>query len=369
MAQHSGLKGYSGDGLAMMGFDRQHIMRALRYQKPVTSFRSQYAYHNGLFVVAGALGQKLTGRTWEENVAQDFFKPLDMSQSTASLKAFQDAPNACAVHVKQDGRVVALAKDWPLHNWAYEYGPAGGINSNVVDMLKWLKFQMGDGKVNGRQLISRENLDYMHLPQTILGGAGNLSEQHCYCLGWVYSSFSPQPIIWHTGGTTGCKTIVALAPGAKWGIVILSNIISSLPEALAHRFYDLYFGKPAKDRAAENLAEEKKAFKTRKAAPSAGQPPLALTKYAGVFRNPAYGDFTVRPAQKALEVTMGPWQVKMKLLPFNRDTFVMEWPLILNPADQETAEFAIGADGKAQSMRLSWDGGQEFVRVEQKAGQ
>ena len=66
---------------------------------------------------------------------------------------------------------------------------------------------------------------------------------------------------------------------------------------------------------------------------------------------------------------MGPWQDKMQLLPLNRDAFLMEWPGVISPGQVEVAEFDIGPDGKAWSMKLSWDGGQEFVRVEQKTGQ
>jgi CubicO group peptidase (beta-lactamase class C family) len=368
MAQRSGLAPYSGDAQAMIGYDRGHIMRALRHLKPVTSFRSQYAYHNGLYLVAGALGEKFTGKTWEENVAQELFKPFGMAQSSTGLAAYKKAPNASALHIKPEKQVTALSKDWPLHNWVYEYGPAGGINSNLKDMVKWLKFQMGDGKAGGRQVISKENLEYMHLPQTITGGS-NFAERHYYGLGWVYSSLSPLPMIWHNGGTTGSKTMVAFAPGAKWGIVVLSNLITSLPEALAHKFYDLYFGNPAKDYSAENLAAEKKAMEAQKAPAVAGQAPLALDNYAGVFRNAVYGDFTVRPIEKALEVSMGPWQAKMQLLPLNRDAFMMKWPGVISSGQLEVAEFAIGPDGKAWSMRLTWDGGQEFVRVPPKAGE
>ena len=150
MAQRSGLMAYAGDAQAFMGYDRKHIMRSLRYIKPITSFRSQFAYVNGPFVVAGALGEKLTGKPWEQNIKEMFFKPLGMASTSACLKGFNQAPNATRLHVEDDDKITTLPRNWPQQNWVYEYGPAGGI-----------KFQRGrHGQVaqvpDGRRHLRRQ---------------------------------------------------------------------------------------------------------------------------------------------------------------------------------------------------------------------
>ena len=63
MAQRSGLPGSAGDTQAVLGFPREHLLRSLARFKPVTSFRSSYAYQNGLFLAAGALVEQKTGKT------------------------------------------------------------------------------------------------------------------------------------------------------------------------------------------------------------------------------------------------------------------------------------------------------------------
>ena len=50
-------------------------MRALRYIKPATSFRSGYAYDNVLYAVAGQLIEEVSGQTWEEFVASACSSP------------------------------------------------------------------------------------------------------------------------------------------------------------------------------------------------------------------------------------------------------------------------------------------------------
>ena len=72
-----------------------------------------------------------------------------MSATTAGLEGLHQAKNVTFLHQKTGEKVEALPADWPDHNWVYVYGPAGGINSNVLDMTKWLRLQLGKGKFNG----------------------------------------------------------------------------------------------------------------------------------------------------------------------------------------------------------------------------
>ncbi len=89
-----------------------------------------------------------------------------------------------------------MPADWPDHNWVYAYGPAGGINSNILDMTKWLRLQLGKGKFNGEQLISEANLQFLHTPKTIMGT--DPSKMAYYCEAWLYQPFRPSP----SSGTT-----------------------------------------------------------------------------------------------------------------------------------------------------------------------
>jgi CubicO group peptidase (beta-lactamase class C family) len=363
MAQHSGLPQFAGDGQAFMGFDRAHIIHSLRYLKPVSSFRSQYAYQNGLFLVAAALVEKYTGKSWEDNLKARLLEPLGMTSITAGLEGFKEAKNVTFLHEKTGDHVEPIPSDWPYHNWVYIYGPAGGINSNVLDMTKWLQLQLDKGKVNGKQLISKANLDFLQTPKTIMGT--DPSKMAYYCEAWVYQPFHPCPIIWHNGGTSGNKTMVAFMPEVGLGIVVLSNLITNLPESLAFQFFDLYFHNPPRDWSKERLEDMKQAEAKDKPPPrpASPAPPLPFERYASTFDNPVYGQFTIIPEQDKLYMVFGQNKHKVLLQPFDRDWFTFTW---LN--DLSSAVFTIGPDGWAQSMLVDWDGGTEFKRVEAKPG-
>jgi CubicO group peptidase (beta-lactamase class C family) len=363
MAQHSGLAPYAGDTQALLGFDRAHIIHSLRYLKPVTSFRSQYAYQNGLFLVAAALVEKYTGKSWEDNLKARIFEPLDMSATTAGLEGFQQAKNVTFLHQKTGGKVEAIPADWPYHHWVYTYGPAGGINSNILDMTKWLRLQLKQGKFNGKQLISEANLNFLQTPKTIMGT--DPGKMMYYCEAWLHQPFRPHPLIWHNGGTSGNKTMVAFMPGTGVGIAVLSNLITDMPEALAYKFFDLYFHNPSRDWSKDGLEKMKEAAAKDKPPkrPASPAPPLPLERYAGVYSNPVYGQITITAEQDKLSMLLGMHRHKVWLHPFDRDSFTFTWPL-----DLEVAVFTIGPDGRALRLSLDLDGVAEFERVGEKPG-
>ncbi|MCX5712424.1 MAG: serine hydrolase, partial [Candidatus Omnitrophica bacterium] len=356
MAQHSGLPGYSADSVIMCGFDRAYVRSILRYIKPVSSFRAKYAYQNHLFLVAAELLEKLSGKTWEDNVRERIFAPLGMTNSSVDMDSFQRSGNAASLHVKSGDKVIVLPMDWKYMDWVYKYGPAGGINSNIKDMAKWIKFQINSGAVSGKQLVSQENMQFLRSPKTITE-ADFEGHKAYYCQGWLYMENQPYPIIWHNGGTTGMKTMVAFIPEAKIGIVILSNLITSFPELLAFRFFDEYFGKSVKDTSAEALAKEKKEIEEAKAKlpkkpeyPSGAMP---LEKYSGTYSNPVYGKIKVEVKGDTLIVTGGPRPMQLVLKHWDKDIFSESCPDFgFEDSGGVFARFEVGPDNKITGLTI-----------------
>ncbi len=68
MAQHSGMKPYAGDILAILGYSREDIVRSTAHLAPVYSFRSEFSYVNNLWVTAAAVVEAKTGKSWEKNL-------------------------------------------------------------------------------------------------------------------------------------------------------------------------------------------------------------------------------------------------------------------------------------------------------------
>lgn len=370
MAQRSGMPPHALDLLVMLGFDRDHVRYALRYAKPISSFRSEFAYQNSLFLVAAQLIEKHTGKSWEDNVKDGIFESLGMSSSTTDMKSFQEAKDVTSLHHRLGDKIVTLSKDWPYLHWTYVYGPAGGINSNITDMAQWLKFQVNNGVFNGKALVTEGNMNFMHTPKTITNLTSG--KRQYYAEAWVYREDTPYPIVWHNGGTTGCKTMVAIVPEAKVGVVVLSNLIdSSLPESLAFRFFDMYLGNPEVDWSTQMLATMKEGIKRTEAAlaspPDHPFPPMPLAKYVGDYRNDVYGEINISERSGGLVLTIGPKRVEMYLTPWNRDTFSVFWPFYGNVANPGGfASFEAAPEGTVTKVTvdlLNEDGCGVFQRV------
>lgn len=351
MAMRSGLATGSGEGLCSMGYNRSFLMHSIRYMQPETSFRSAYAYQNLPFLWAAALVENKTGKSWEENVQERIFEPLNMSNSSTDQRSFQRASDVAYLHVKKNGYITALPMDQNSTDWVYTVGPAGGINSNIEDMAKWLCLQMNNGSHESQQILSESSIRYMQSPRTIMNTVAKKNNAY-YCQGWMYMEASPYPVIFHSGGTTGHSALVAFVPQAKIGIVILSNVYGDvLPNYLMFRFLDLYFGNNAWEDVLEALALTKAPRSQADASASwqTDSPHAArsLETYIGNYSNQTLGIINISQSNGTLILYAGPGRLKMPLLLTGGDSFSLS-----KTGTGPVATFLIGNEGKAESVQI-----------------
>ena len=84
LTHRSGLGLGAGDltFMAHADFTRADVVKALRWLKPVTSFRSQFAYDNVLYAVAGVVIERESGKVWEDFMRERVLRPIGMTEST-----------------------------------------------------------------------------------------------------------------------------------------------------------------------------------------------------------------------------------------------------------------------------------------------
>jgi len=347
MAQHSGLPPTAGDLQILFDVDSAHIIHSLRYIKPVSSFRTEFAYQNGLFLVTGHIIELLTGKTWEQNLQQRIFEPLGMLSTTASYPEFQQAANRVSFHQNINGTIQPLAQDWIYGGYVDLVAPAGSINSNVKDMVKYLQFHMNQGKFNNKQLLSAHNMHVTHSPKTIIPSTSG-APQIYYAEGWIYQEYRPSPVIWHNGETSGAKNMLAFMPDEKIGIVVLSNLrATQFPEQIAWSFFELYFDKPL-----TTMKPKPEPVSVQcNNPPAKASPAMPLEKYAGVYNNQVYGTMHIFEKNGGLFATMGSRKTEMPLQHWNRDIFCLQLPVVDAPADG-FAYFKVNPEGRIEGVTL-----------------
>jgi hypothetical protein len=353
--------------MAILGYPADYIVSKMRLIEPVTSFRSEFAYVNNLFLVAADLAQATGGQAWADGLDARLFRPLGMRSSSSGQSPFATAANAASPHKIVDGKVTAFAASAPQVAWAYTYGPAGGINSTVRDMAQWLRMLLGSGTFEGARIVGADNLSVVMSPHTIIRfpKSGPLANTpfvrfpSYYCNGWISSAASPHTLVWHNGDNNFMHAAIGVIADAHTGIVILTNLGgSSLADALLWRWFDLVGGNPETDWSTafhDVWSAQQTAGRAPFAAPVAdASPPQALARYAGTFRSPVYGDVTVSIDGKQLRLVAGPAKVAMTLVHRTRDTFVLsQVDLDAFLGDSGLATFAFGADGAVSALTLS----------------
>jgi CubicO group peptidase (beta-lactamase class C family) len=319
---------------------RDDILRRLRHAKPNTSFRSQFGYQNIMFLAAGQVVPAVAGTTWDEFVKARIFTPLGMKSSSTSIRAFRKDDPVATPHVRIEEKMEPIR--WRNIDNA---GPAGSINSTVVDMAQWIRLQLNEGVYGGKRLLTSKAIREMHSPQSVLRTEGMGPEGRywevmhpgsrllVYGLGWVMREYRGRVLVQHGGSIDGMRSVTILVPEEKLGLVILSNRGGHvLPEAIGQRVLDAYLGGVRRDWSAEMLEVQKVREKEARAAEkkvekeriTGTKPSLALEKYAGTYRDALYGAFTVAHEKGKLVARFGPSLVG-KLEHWHLDTFRATW--------------------------------------------
>ncbi len=253
LVHRSGLGLGAGDLLWWPGstYDREEIVRRLRYIKLATSFRSAYAYDNLLYTVAGEVIQAVSGTSWEDFVAGRILNKVGMMDSNVRHSAAAAGGNVASPHAKVEGIVRPIA---PLTS--DNTNPAGGINSSAEDMAKWMLVRLARGKLaDGTALYSERTAREIETPVTIMPNpappaelAALKSNFAAYALGLDACDFRGQRVLTHTGTLPGYLSRVTIIPERNLGIAVLTNAdFKELRDALTWQIVDNDLGAPATD--------------------------------------------------------------------------------------------------------------------------
>lgn len=366
LTHRSGLS--RGDRVWMnSGFSRGEVLRRVRYLKPSWSFRSTYGYQNIMFLAAGTVVERASGKTWDDFVAQRIFQPLGMTNSVTSVTKLSSLADVATPHERINESYQPVA--WlNIDNIA----PAGSINSSVTDMAQWIRLQLSRGVYKGQRLLDSMGVKEMHTANiTIRSSAQDerlypMSNLSAYGLGWSLRDYYGRKMVSHGGAIRGMRAQVTLMPDAQLGVVVLTNSPqSSFPTAIANKAVDLYLGNPDRDwstlmlnatKEAETraIADRKKRDSERIAGTS---PSLPLARYAGVYADSMYGDIKVTEELNKLQLQFGP-NYTSDLNHWHLDTFesMPRDPVL----ERFFVRFVVDASGKVSALDI--DGMATFGR-------
>jgi len=368
MCHRTGLSRYDLSWFVFNTANRDSIIQRVRYMEPTAGIREKWQYNNFMFLAQGMIVEKLTGKTWEQNIKEKLFDPLEMTRSNTNIFEFEKDSEASLPYTV-NGRGGIEKIDYFNINGM---GPAGSINSSVNDMAHWLKVWISGGKYKGKEILPVSYVRDASSSQMVREGGLPKEDKDIYLatygFGWMINSYRGHYMVEHGGNINGFSASVSFFPTDKIGIVVLTNQnTSEVPEVVYSSIADRMLGLKNIDWNGrlnkEKTEAAKKAKEIKKTAENARvlntKPSHPLKDYDGLFDNPAYGVINVSFKNDSLFAMMG--NEKLLLRNYHYDVFSISG--IDKNGKIDTAEsdlrfnFITGQDGKIESISIPLERG------------
>jgi hypothetical protein len=306
----------------------------------------------------------LSGQPWETFVRDRLLTPLGMTSTTFTIDAM--LKNAEPGVPFTERRDTTELYQIPYYSDAIGVAPAGALNSNIVDMSKWLIALMNDGQVGGKQVLPKAVIRQtlapsIALPNTGLEvrGWGELLNA-AYGMGRWTASYRGHLMAYHGGDLPGFHSQVSTMPYDGLGVIVfvIGNHAAPLYNIVSYNVYERLLGlslTPWSERQNAIRLTSKETGMQARAKAGAGRiagtkPSHAIEDYVGEFEHPAYGVLTISKGTPAL--TFDFHKVRLPLNHFHYDRFD-------TPDDEEdgmsSVNFLTNAQGEIDRAEMSLD--------------
>ncbi len=169
---------------------------------------SKFNYNNGDFLTAGAIIEKVTGKTFEQVLQEKILKPLGM-KNTGMIENGEIIEDLASGYIYKDGK---FYKE-PFYS-IENYGSAGAMYSTLDDMFIWNK------ALFSYKLLSKENTEKMFTASPQLGFVALGS--------WVYdlkfAEGKSYKLIERQGAIGGFSSLNVISYDEKLSIIFLGNV-------------------------------------------------------------------------------------------------------------------------------------------------
>jgi len=199
---------YIGDDVIAL---RLRAVREELAKRPQSPPGSKYVYSNLGYIIAGAVVEKVTGKSWEQSVSSEIFEPLKMKSAGFGGTGTPGQIDQPWPHTA-DGKPTAA--NGPAMDNLPVMGPAGRVHCTIQDWAKFIQDQLrGD---RGEQALLKPEA-YQTLHKVHFGGD--------YALGWIAAerSWGGGKVLNHAGDNTMNFANVWIAPKRDFAIIACVN--------------------------------------------------------------------------------------------------------------------------------------------------
>jgi CubicO group peptidase (beta-lactamase class C family) len=326
----------------------------------------KYAYTNLGYNIYGVLLKLSLGKNWQDVLQEKVFRPLGLKQTTAYVSRARAAKLSVVdsyLFSPDTGTVIRS----PIDKHDKNMQSAGGLFTSLSDLSRWLRVNMNNGRLDGKQVIPAEVMQSLHTGYTDtvrdnppFTGSGK------YGLGWQIGKYRNENVIYHHGGFPGWSSHISFMPDKKIGVAVMINESTAggrVGHLLATYAYDRQLAAETPESYAKQLQDIVEQYNKMKLAQIASvrsrstrtsQLTKPLADYAGRYSNEMLGNIDIIVEQNTLGARMG--YIHVVSTPFTeKETIRVE----MIPGQGEVIKFDTNSSGKIDSLTYA---GMKFVR-------
>lgn len=175
------------------------------------------SYSQAGYNLAGRIVEKVTGQPFEQAMASLVLEPVGLTDTVYGLAEAMVRKFAVGYNRAEDGELRA-ARPWnAFKEGARGDNPGGGLASSVSDLLRWARFQLGDGA----GVLPAADLHRMRERTVELRGS-TLGDGFGVC--WFLHDLDGLRGIGHGGSGNGQFAELLLVPERDFAVVSLANL-------------------------------------------------------------------------------------------------------------------------------------------------
>jgi CubicO group peptidase (beta-lactamase class C family) len=196
---------------------------------------ASWSYSNSGYVVLGLIVANVSGKSYSDFLQERIFAPLRMNHTMVYQKGKNEVTNRAYGHSLENNAL----KETDQSATSATLGD-GGIYSNLEDLAKW------DDALRNHTLLNETEFQAALAPVKLTDGSGarwpaeptegnvHPGKPVLYGFGWFLDAYQGRERIWHTGTTSGFRTVIERFSGPdNWTVIILCNRTDIDPEKMA----------------------------------------------------------------------------------------------------------------------------------------
>lgn len=208
----------------------ERFVRSLGDKKLISPPGTRQRYSNMAFEVLGDVIAKVSGKSFEDFVAENTLEPLKMNDTTL-LKKRANRDLLTSGHVRGDSSEAVVSGVYPYNR---RHSPSSTLISNLPDMCRWARANLNKGILDGKRILKESSYRLLFEPHD--------SEFSNIGLSWFLGRHRGFRTVGHSGSDTGYRSQFTMIPEKAIAVVVMSNYSRTPVGELGRAALDLALG-------------------------------------------------------------------------------------------------------------------------------